>query len=49
MEQLLRVFLFPLNNFELTNIEIHFSLAGKILEQIKDMPDGAKVQFKIID
>ncbi len=37
------------DNFSLIDIEVHFAVAGQILEQIKDMPDGAKVQFKIID
>ena len=36
-------------NFELTDLEVHFSLAGQINQQIKDLPDGTKVNFKVID
>jgi len=36
-------------NFELTDLEVHFSLAGQIHKQIKDLPDGTKVNFKVID
>ena len=34
-------------NFELTDIEVHFSLAGQIHRQIKDLPDGTKVNIKL--
>lgn len=36
-------------NFELTDLEVHFSLTGQIHRQIKDLPDGTKVNFKVID
>lgn len=36
-------------NFELTDLEVHFSLTGQLHKQIKDLPDGTKVNFKIID
>jgi hypothetical protein len=36
-------------NFELTDLEVHFSLTGQIHKQIKDLPDGTKVNFKVID
>ena len=34
------------DNFELTDISIHFSLAGQIHRQIRDLPDGTKVNIK---
>jgi hypothetical protein len=37
------------DNFTLSNIEVHFSLAGLILKQIQDLPDGTKVKLEIID
>ncbi len=37
------------DNFELTDLEVHFSLAGQIHQQIRDLPDGTKVNFKVID
>jgi len=33
-------------NFELTDIEVHFELSGQIHKQIKDLPDGTKVNIK---
>jgi len=35
------------DNFELTDIEVHFSIAGQIHQQIKDLPDGTTVNIKI--
>ena len=32
-------------NFELTDIEVHFELSGQIHKQIKDLPDGTKVNI----
>lgn len=32
-------------NFELTDIEVHFELSGQIQKQIKDLPDGTKVNI----
>jgi hypothetical protein len=32
------------DNFEPTDIEVHFSIAGQIHEQIKDLPDGTKIK-----
>jgi len=37
------------NNFELTDLEVHFSLAGQIHKQIKNLPNGTKVNFKVVD
>jgi hypothetical protein len=36
-------------NFELTSIEVHFSLSGQILRQLKDLPDGTNIQIKVVD
>jgi hypothetical protein len=35
------------DNFELTDIEIHFSIAGQIHEQIKDLPRGTPINIKL--
>ena len=35
------------SNFELTDIEVHFALTGQMNLQIKDLPDGAKVNFVV--
>jgi hypothetical protein len=32
-------------NFELTDIEVHFELSGQIHKQIKDLPDGENVKI----
>ncbi|WP_242133009.1 T6SS immunity protein Tdi1 domain-containing protein [Aestuariivivens marinum] len=37
------------DNFELTDIEVHFELSGQIHKQIKDLPDGTKVNIKTIE
>lgn len=34
---------FEINNFESTDISVHFSVSGQIHEQIKDLPDGASI------
>ena len=34
-------------NFELTDIEVHFELSAQIHKQIKDLPDGTKVNIKV--
>ena len=34
-------------NFELTDIEVHFELSGQIHRQVKDLPKGTKVNIKI--
>lgn len=34
-------------NFELTDIEVHFSISGQIHKQIKNLPDGTKVNIKL--
>lgn len=38
------------DNFELTDLEVHFSFAGQIHEQIRDLPDGTRINaVKIVD
>jgi hypothetical protein len=37
------------DNFELIDIEIHFSLTGQINYKIKELSDGTKVNFDITD
>lgn len=32
-------------NFELIDVEVHFELSGEIHKQIKDLPDGTKVNI----
>lgn len=34
-------------NVELNDIEVHFSIYGQIHAQIKDLPDGTKIKFRI--
>ncbi|MEM7166917.1 MAG: T6SS immunity protein Tdi1 domain-containing protein [Planctomycetota bacterium] len=34
---------YEISNFEVTDIDVHFSLLGQIHEQVKDLPDGASV------
>lgn len=34
---------YTVDNFETTLIEVHFSFAGQIHEQVKDLPDGTKI------
>ena len=37
------------DNFELTDIEMHFAMSGQMNCQIKDLPDGAQVNFTITE
>ncbi len=39
--------LYEPENFTLMDIERHFSFAGSIHEQIKDLPDGTSINFNI--
>lgn len=34
---------YSVDNFEPTDIEVHFSISGQIHNQIKDLPDGTKI------
>ena len=36
-------------NFELTDIEIHFAVSGQMNFKIKDLPDGTRVNFEITE
>jgi len=41
---------YSVDNFEPTDMEVHFSFAGQIHRQIKDLPDGTKInQTKFVD
>jgi hypothetical protein len=33
-------------NFELTDIEVHFELCGQIHKHVKDLPNGTKINIK---
>jgi len=37
------------DNFELTDIEVHFAMSGQMNYQIKDLPDGTKVNFELTE
>ena len=37
---------YTVDNFEPTDIEVHFCFAGQIQKQIKDLPDGTKIKVK---
>ena len=37
------------DNFELTDIEVHFAMSGQMNFKIKDLPDGTKVNFEITE
>ena len=40
---------YSLDNFEPTDMEVHFSFAGQIHNQVKDLPVGTKIkEFKFI-
>ncbi|MFD0999952.1 T6SS immunity protein Tdi1 domain-containing protein [Ohtaekwangia kribbensis] len=34
---------YTVDNFEVTSMEVHFSFAGQIHRQVKDLPDGTKI------
>jgi hypothetical protein len=40
---------YSVDNFAPMSIEEHFGYLGDIYKQIKDLPDGTKVQIKIVD
>jgi hypothetical protein len=40
---------YALGNFELTDIEVHFSIAGQIHEKITDLPNGTEVDVSITE
>ena len=37
------------DNFELTDIEVHFAMTGQMNFQIKDLPDGTQINFKVTE
>jgi hypothetical protein len=34
---------YSVDNFEITDIEVHFSFAGQLHKQVRDLPDGTKI------
>lgn len=36
-------------NFELTDIEVYFTISGQMNFKIKDLPDGTKINFEITE
>jgi len=38
---------YSIDNIEPTDMSVHFAFSGQICEQIKDLPDGTKVNIKI--
>jgi hypothetical protein len=40
---------YSVDNFEPTDIEVHFGFAAQIHQQIKDLPDGTEVNVKFTD
>ena len=38
---------YSVDNIDPTDMSIHFALSGQICEQIKDLPDGTKVNIKV--
>ena len=37
---------YSVDNIEQTDMSVHFAICGQICEQIKDLPDGTKVNIK---
>jgi hypothetical protein len=40
---------YVLTNIEPTDIEVHFSISGQIHEQIKDLPEGTRINNVYVD
>jgi hypothetical protein len=40
---------YSVDNFDPTDLEVHFGFAAQIHQQIKDLPDGTKVNIKFVD
>ncbi|RYZ27121.1 MAG: DUF1851 domain-containing protein [Chitinophagaceae bacterium] len=38
---------FSTDNFEMTDMSVHFSITGQICKQVKDMPDGTPISVAI--
>ncbi|MFH5972291.1 T6SS immunity protein Tdi1 domain-containing protein, partial [Clostridium perfringens] len=37
---------YSIDNIDPTDMSVHFAFSGQICEQIKDLPDGTKVNIK---
>nr|WP_121273381.1 T6SS immunity protein Tdi1 domain-containing protein [Pedobacter schmidteae] len=40
---------YVVDNIKPTDIYVHFSISGQIGEQIKDIPDGTRINFKLTE
>lgn len=40
---------YDLENFEVTDISVHYGFLGDLYGQMKDVPDGSKVRVKIVN
>ncbi len=40
---------YEVENFELTDIEVYFAMTGQMNFQIKDLPEGTKINFKVTE
>lgn len=40
---------YPSENFEITDISVHFSITGQIYRQVKDLPEGTKINNVVIN
>jgi len=38
---------YDISNFEVTDLDVHYTVLGQIFETIKDAPDGTKIKFRI--
>ncbi|RZK05965.1 MAG: DUF1851 domain-containing protein [Flavobacterium sp.] len=38
---------YSLDNFEMTDMSVHFSMTGQICRKVKDLPDGTKIKVSI--
>ena len=39
---------YSLENFEMTDISVHFSMTGQICRQVKDLPEGTRINKVVI-
>jgi hypothetical protein len=37
---------YSVDNIEPTDMNVHFAFSGQICQQVKDLPDGTKVNIK---
>ena len=39
---------YEVRNFKVVPIKTHFNIWGPLLESVKDLPDGARIRFKVV-